>query len=81
MAIFNSQTLLIIACAIAYAIGISHIGFYVSTFFSMFVLYLGFEGWKPGRLPVGILFSAGLCIIFYGSFSLLSIYLPDGILF
>jgi Tripartite tricarboxylate transporter TctB family len=79
--IMSRSTLLIAACAVLYTIGITYIGFYVSTFFCMIVLYLGFENWQKSKIRIGMIFSVGLCVLFYVSFSFLKIYLPDGLLF
>lgn len=79
--VFSPSALLIAICSIFYTIGITYIGFYISTFVCMLVLYLGFENWQKRKLRVGVIFSLGLCLIFYVSFYFLKIYLPDGLLF
>jgi len=75
------STLLIAGCSVFYTLGISYMGFYVSTFVFMFVLFLGFENWRKDRVKTGLVFSLGLCAIFFVSFYFLKIYLPDGLLF
>jgi hypothetical protein len=78
---FSKSALLIAGCSIFYTLGITYVGFYVSTFLCMFVLYLGFENWEKAKVKVGLVFSLGLCLVFYVSFYFLKIYLPDGLLF
>ena len=79
--VIAKSTVLIAVCSILYTAGITFVGFYVSTFICIFVLYLGFENWQKAKLRAGLIFSAGLCIVFYVSFYFLKIYLPDGLLF
>lgn len=79
--IWTRSTILIGLCAILYALGITYVGFYVSTFLCMLGLFLGFENWRRDKLKAGLLFSLGLCLVFFVSFNFLKIYLPDGILF
>jgi hypothetical protein len=79
--VFSRSTLLIAGCSVLYTLGITYVGFYISTFLCMIVLYLGFENWRKSELRTGLLFSLALCLVFFISFYFLKIYLPDGLLF
>ncbi|MCL1999814.1 MAG: tripartite tricarboxylate transporter TctB family protein [Planctomycetes bacterium] len=79
--LFTPTAFLIAACSIIYAIGITSIGFYISSFICLLALFLGFENWNRAKIGTGLIFSIGLCIIFYVTFSYMKIYLPDAIFF
>ncbi len=74
-------TAFVMICSVLYVIGISHIGFYVSTLVCLFLLNMTFEGWKRECIWKAAVFSAGVCLIFFVAFQQLKVFLPKSILF
>jgi hypothetical protein len=70
-----------VAEAICYTLGISYIGFYVSTFIFVILAYLTLEKWAKSRLVSAVIFACGLNVVFYFIFTWLHIYLPESLLF
>jgi hypothetical protein len=67
--------------AIFFVFGMRNIGFYISTFLTLFIMYMAFEKWNKKEIIKSIIFSVGVCIVFVIVFNYLKVFLPNAPLF
>lgn len=72
---------LTMAVAVFFVWGMKHIGFYVCTSVTLFVLYMTFEQWNKKELWKGAVFTVAVCLIFLIVFKYLKVFLPNAWLF
>jgi len=75
--------LLLIIFTVFFILGMIYIGFYISSFFFVILIFLTIENWKISKTKIvkGVIFSLFLNFILFITLSSLDIFLPDTILF
>lgn len=71
----------VMLCSVLFVLGMQYLGFYITTFVSLAVLYLTFENWNKKDVLKGLLFAAGTSGVFYIAFGYLKVFLPNALLF
>ncbi|MDR2391281.1 MAG: tripartite tricarboxylate transporter TctB family protein [Planctomycetota bacterium] len=75
------RTGLAMILAVAYVLGVIHLGFAISTFFFLLFLTLVFDNLKLTHIKGILAYSAGLTLVAHYFFKVFKVYLPDTILF